>query len=109
MGAQMEWEEAYSITSLPPDAPRLLHVIRSHWVLDMTFGEDAARIRTGDSPQNMAVLRHLALKILKRQSTPEALQSCSGSHISTVIARVSSMQSPYRIMSCGLKTQEGYV
>jgi predicted transposase YbfD/YdcC len=81
-GTQIEREEAYYISSLPHNAPQLLHAIRSHWgiensfhwVLDMTFGEDASRIRTGDSPQNMAVLRHLALNILKKDTSKGSLR-----------------------------------
>lgn len=81
-GEKVEREEAYYMSSLPPDASRLLHAIRSHWgiensfhwVLDMTFGEDASRIRTGDSPQNMAVLRHLALNILKKDTSKGSLR-----------------------------------
>ena len=38
-----------------------------HWVLDVTFHEDASRIRMGDAPQNMGVLRHIALKRLRRE------------------------------------------
>jgi predicted transposase YbfD/YdcC len=81
-GEKIECEEAYYISSLPHDASRLLHAIRSHWgiensfhwVLDMTFGEDDSRIRTGDSPQNMAVLRHLALNILKKNTAKGSLR-----------------------------------
>ncbi len=29
-----------------------------HWVRDVTLGEDASRIRTGDAPQNMAAIRN---------------------------------------------------
>jgi predicted transposase YbfD/YdcC len=79
---KVERETAYYISSLPPQAPLLLKAIRCHWgiensfhwVLDMIFGEDASRIRNGDSPQNMAVLRHLALNILKNDKSKGSLR-----------------------------------
>jgi predicted transposase YbfD/YdcC len=40
---------------------------RVHWVLDVTFHEDASRIRVGDAPQNMGVLRHIALNLLRHE------------------------------------------
>ena len=49
-----------------------------HWVLDVTFGEDKSRIRRGDAPENMGVLRRLALNICKKhapgESTPRKLR-----------------------------------
>lgn len=36
-----------------------------HWVLDVTFGEDESRVRTGNAPQNFTVLRHIALNLLR--------------------------------------------
>ena len=38
-----------------------------HWVLDMTFREDESRICRGDATQNFAVLRRMALNLLKRR------------------------------------------
>lgn len=43
-----------------------------HWVLDVTFREDASRLRKENAPQNMATLRHIALNILKRNTTRKA-------------------------------------
>jgi predicted transposase YbfD/YdcC len=52
---------------------RLLHVTRSHWgienrlhwVLDVHFAEDGNRARKDNAPENLAILRRLALNILR--------------------------------------------
>lgn len=52
---------------------RLLHVTRSHWgienqlhwVLDVNFAEDRNRARKDNAPENLAILRRLALNILR--------------------------------------------
>ena len=36
-----------------------------HWVLDVTFGEDANRTHVGNAARNLAVLRHAALNLLR--------------------------------------------
>jgi predicted transposase YbfD/YdcC len=80
-----ETETRYYISSLPGnDAERLLNAKRTHWhienrlhwVLDVTFREDDCRIRKGNAPQNMAVLRHMALNLLRQeQSTKCSIRS----------------------------------
>jgi hypothetical protein len=35
-------------------------------VLDVSFNEDASQIRKGNSPQNMAILRHITINMIKR-------------------------------------------
>jgi len=37
-----------------------------HWVLDVCFGDDASRVRTGHGPENFALLRRLAPAVLKQ-------------------------------------------
>lgn len=43
-----------------------------HWTLDMTFNEDASQINDRRGAENIAILRHLALSILKRDTTQKA-------------------------------------
>lgn len=40
-----------------------------HWTLDCTFAEDASRVRTGHAPQNLALLRRIALNCLNREQS----------------------------------------
>ena len=67
----------YFISRLESNAQQLLHAVRTywgienklHWVLDLAFREDESRVRKGNGPQNFAVLRHIALNLLKREDT----------------------------------------
>jgi|CXWL01.1.fsa_nt_gi predicted transposase YbfD/YdcC len=36
---------------------------RLHWSLDVTFGEDQCRLRSGHGPQNMAIFRHIGCPV----------------------------------------------
>ena len=38
-----------------------------HWVLDVAFDEDRSGVRTGHADHNLAVIRHLALNLLKQE------------------------------------------
>jgi predicted transposase YbfD/YdcC len=69
-------EARYFITSVPremADAVRLLRWSRGHWTIenrshyvrDVSMGEDASRIRKGSGPQMMAALRNLAISLLR--------------------------------------------
>ena len=40
-----------------------------HWTLDLSFREDDSRIRSGNAAENMAVLRHIALNLLKKEKS----------------------------------------
>ncbi len=67
----------YYISSLDGHAARLLDVTRRHWgiendlhwSLDIAFREDESRVRTGHGPENLAVLRHMALNVLKQEKS----------------------------------------
>jgi predicted transposase YbfD/YdcC len=52
-----------------------------HWVLDVTFGEDKCRIRAKNGAENMAVLRHLVMSLMrnapgKKRSMAKRRQRC---------------------------------
>ncbi|MCJ7617570.1 MAG: transposase [Desulfobacterales bacterium] len=40
-----------------------------HWVLDISFREEESRIRKYNAIENFAVLRHMALNLLKRETS----------------------------------------
>lgn len=68
-------EVQFYLTSLPCDAQRIGRAIRLHWgienqlhwVLDVTFSEDASRIRRGHSPENFTLLRRMAISLLNQE------------------------------------------
>jgi predicted transposase YbfD/YdcC len=45
-----------------------------HWVLDVIFREDDSRLRTGYGAENFALIRHLALNLLKREPSKGSLK-----------------------------------
>ena len=69
-------EISYFISSLSADnSPSFFSEgIRSHWsienglhyVKDVTFKEDASKIRTGNSPENMSLFRNIAINIFRK-------------------------------------------
>lgn len=82
MADTIQQETAYYITSLKGNAQKILTATRCHWsienslhwVMDVTFREDASRIRKDNSSQNIVVLRHIALNILKKDKSKGSLR-----------------------------------
>ncbi|MFY1632268.1 ISAs1 family transposase [Solwaraspora sp. WMMB335] len=65
-----------SLTAGQADAADLLAYVRQHWgievlhwVRDVTFREDASRIRTGNAPRVMATLRNVSVSLLRIHDT----------------------------------------
>ena len=73
-------DRRFYITSADASAQTLLEASRKHWAientlhwtLDVTFREDDSRIRTESSPENYAIFRHIALNIIKKNTSTEA-------------------------------------
>ena len=47
---------------------------RLHWVLDVVFHDDLARLRTGHGPQNMAIVKHMAMNMIRHPKDKHSLK-----------------------------------
>ena len=74
IGEERTTQVRYYISSLEMDVEKLAHAVRTHWsvenglhwTLDMSFREDDSRMRKGYSAENFAMMRRMALSIMKR-------------------------------------------
>jgi len=77
VNGQTTTERRYYLSSLKLDVETFARAVRGHWgvenklhwVMDVCFGEDQSRARTGYAAENLATLRRLALNLLKREKT----------------------------------------
>lgn len=87
---QTTMERRFYISTLGADAQTFARAVRGHWAienslhwsLDVSFCEDQSRVRVGHAAENFAILRHLALNLLKADITKKvglkAKQKCAG-------------------------------
>jgi predicted transposase YbfD/YdcC len=77
LNGQEEHHTRYFISSLTCDAAEMLRHVRAHWsienslhwVLDIGFREDESRVRKGHGAENLSRLRHIALNLLKQETS----------------------------------------
>ena len=70
-------ETRYYLSSLPASGREFSKAVRAHWgiennlhwQLDISFDEDDCRIRKDRAPENLAVVRHIALNMLQHEKT----------------------------------------
>lgn len=79
---KIEQERRYYLSSAKLDAKTFAAAVRAHWhienrlhwVLDVVFHDDLVRLRTGHGPQNMAVVRHFAINMLRAPGDKHSLK-----------------------------------
>lgn len=82
LGEERACERRYFISSLSGDAAHLLTVVRKHWgvencvhwVLDVVFAEDQSRVRERTAATNLALLRRLALNMLRQNGVRDSVR-----------------------------------
>ena len=75
IGEKVQIETRYFLTSLPAEGVRFAQAVRQHWgiehalhwVLDVSLNEDACRIRKDKGAQTFAMLRHIAVNLLRQE------------------------------------------
>lgn len=80
LGGKTTIQTRYFISSLAPTAQRALAICRDHWhiendlhwVLDIAFNQDHNRVHKDHAPENLSVLQHIALNLLKQETSTQA-------------------------------------
>lgn len=80
---KVETEQRYYLSSAKLDAGTFARAVRDHWgienrlhwVLDVVFHDDLSRLRTGCGPQNMAVVKHMAMNLIRHPKDRHSLKN----------------------------------
>ena len=80
VGGKNTLKTRYFISSLMPTAQRALAICRDHWqiendlhgLLDVAFDQDHNRVHKDHAPENLAVLQHIALNLVKQETSSRA-------------------------------------
>jgi len=80
---KIERQRRYYLSSAKLDARTFAAAVRAHWgienrlhwVLDVVFHDDLARLRTGHGPQNMAVIKHMAMNMIRAAADRHSLKN----------------------------------
>jgi predicted transposase YbfD/YdcC len=75
-------QTSYYILSVRLSAEHFAKAVRSHWsiennlhwVMDVVFHDDLCRLRTGNGPQNMALIRHAAQNMIQAVKSKASLK-----------------------------------
>jgi predicted transposase YbfD/YdcC len=81
-GGKIEQERRYYLSSARLDAETFARVVRAHWgvenrlhwILDVVFHDDLARLRSGHGPENMAIVKHMALNLMRSTKATASLK-----------------------------------
>jgi predicted transposase YbfD/YdcC len=75
-------ERRYYLSSITLDAKTFAMAVRAHWgvenrlhwVLDVVFHDDPARLRSQNGPHNMAVVKHMAMNLVRNPKDKHSLK-----------------------------------
>lgn len=81
-GGAASRERRYYLCSKALDAKTFAEAVRAHWgvenrlhwTLDVVFHDDLARLRTDNGPQNMAVVKHMAMNLVRNPKDKHSLK-----------------------------------
>ena len=82
-GGKIAAERRFYVSSAKLDAKTFAKAVRAHWgvenrlhwILDVVFHDDLARLRTGSGPQNMAIIKHMAMNLIRHPADRHSLKS----------------------------------